>query len=361
MKLKIKAELFKEMVSKSVKGASCNKLIPLTGFIAISVKSKQLTLTTTDATNYLYIRTSGVDSKDFYAVVEADVFSKLISRMTCENIELEVAENTLKVNGNGNYTVEVPVDENGDMVKFPDPLSQIDAQPIGEVENVAISSILTTLKPSLATTLEIPCYTGYYVGNRIVATDTEIISTMDKQLLPDNYLISAEMMDLLSIMTAEKISVDAKDNILIFSTPDCVVYGPVMEGIEDYSIDAINGMLEQEFPNSCQVSKNSLLQLLDRIILFVGPYDDKAIDLAFIKDGLLVQSKSTSGSEIIPYIGKGECNEFACSIDIVYFRTQVKSQVSDTVEIHYGDSNVIKMVDGNITQMISLMQSEEDE
>lgn len=356
MKLKIKTETFKEMVSKSVKGASCNKLIPITGFMAVYVKSGTLFLVTTDATNYLYIKKEGIESDDFYVVVEVEVFSKLISRMTCEFVTLEVTDNVLKVVGNGTYNIEVVIEEDGEMVRFPDPLDGIKASPIGEMQVTSIGTILNTLKPSLATTLEVPCYTGYYFGENVVATDTEIMSVLNSRVLPNEYLISSEMVDLLSIMTAEKIGVDGKDNILIFTSPDCIVYGPTMEGIEEYPVDKIQERVSQEFPRKCTISKDSLLQLLDRLVLFVGPYDDRAVDFVFTKEGLLIQSKSTSGSELIPYMESENFQEFSGIIDIVYLRTQIKSQTSDKVEMYYGDPNLIKTVDGNITQCIALIQ-----
>lgn len=56
MKLQIKTTKLQEMLARAIKGASNNKLIPLTSLIAISLKDGELTLITTDATNYLYVR-----------------------------------------------------------------------------------------------------------------------------------------------------------------------------------------------------------------------------------------------------------------------------------------------------------------
>ena len=55
MKLKIKTLKMQEMVSKAIKGASGNKMIPITSLMAIELKENVLTLTTTDASNYVKI------------------------------------------------------------------------------------------------------------------------------------------------------------------------------------------------------------------------------------------------------------------------------------------------------------------
>ena len=213
----------------------------------------------------------------------------------------------------------------------------------------------------MATTLEVPCYTGYYLGDKIIATDTYKICGINERLLKNDCLISPEMMNLLAVMTTEKISVDSKDDILIFSSPDCVVYGPIMDGIEEYQVDAINGLLENNFVSSCRLPKAALLQVLDRLALFVTTNDKDGIFLTFTKDGLIIRSKASSGEELIPYHESKDFKEFVCCINIEYFQSLIKSQVTDMIEIYYGDDNAIKMVDGKVTLIVALIDEEMEE
>ena len=81
MKLTIKTDIFKEIISRAIKGASQNKLIPLTSLMAIQLKDDQLTVITSDATNYLYINQDNIAGDDFYVVVQVEQFSKLISKL----------------------------------------------------------------------------------------------------------------------------------------------------------------------------------------------------------------------------------------------------------------------------------------
>lgn len=361
MKLTIKSDKLQEMVSKAMKGSSQNKMIPLTQMIAIELKENVLTLITTDATNYLYIQEDKVAGDDFYCVVQTDTFSKLIARMTCPEIILELKENALEVKGNGKYTIELPLDENGEMVKYPNPMNNINLS-IMKPEKVHLSTvkaILNTVKPALATTVEVPCYTGYYAGENIVATDTYKICSLGIKLADEKKLISADMMDLLDVMTSEEIEMYMfNDDVIVFKTPDCVVYGTAMEGIEDYQIDAISGLLEQDFESMCKLPKNHLLQLLDRLALFVGTYDKNGIYLTFTKDGMQVNSKASSGTEIIQYQDSKNFTDFTCCIDIEMFRTQVKALAGDIVELYYGQETSIKIVEGNVTQIIALLEDD---
>lgn len=357
MNLVIKTSILQEMVAKAVKGVGNNKLIPITQMMLLELKDGKFTLITTDSTNYLYVSQDNIQGENFYITVQVDTFSKLIARMTCENIEITLKETTLEVKGNGTYNIELPLDENGNLIKYPDPLSEFsdEGAKVEEVNLNTIQAILTTIKPALATTMEIPCYTGYYVGDRIIGTDSYMIASMDVDLFGEPRLISPEMMNLLDVMTEEKIAVTLKDNILVFNTNNCCVYGPILEGIEDFAVEPITQLLDSEFDSMCKISKNTVLQLLDRLSLFVGTYDNNGILLTFTEQGLQVSSKASNGVELIPYIESNNFKEFTCFIDIDMLQSQIKAQVSDAITMYYGFDKAIKMVDGNITQIVATL------
>ena len=71
--------------------------------------------------------------------------------------------------------------------------------------------------------------------------------TMAIKLFDEPKLLSKEMVELLSVMTSEKIKVQITDNILVFTSPDTAVYGTVLEGIDDFSIDKINSLIDTDF------------------------------------------------------------------------------------------------------------------
>ena len=359
MKLTISTEKLKDMVMRVSKGVGNNKLIPLTSLMCIEVKDSILTFITTDATNYLYI-TDEIDADDFYVVVDANTFSKLVSKMTCEYVSIEVKSRVLNVIGNGTYKIELPLDEDGQPIKYPNPSEYLILDSMKEItlNRSTVQVILDTIKPALAVTLEEPCYTGYYVGKQVVATDTYKIASMDINLFDVARLVSPEFLDLFSVMTAEKITVYMNDDSIFCNTLDCSIYGRFMEGIEDYAIDAIMSLVETDFESFCAVPKSALLQLLDRLSLFVGTYDKNAVDLTFTKDGLQVSSKAANGIELIEYTAVEKFKDFTCSVDIQMLEQEVKAIQNDVIEMYYGRDNAIKMTDGNVTIIVALLEDE---
>lgn len=363
MQLKIKTDILKEMISKAIKGAGNNKLIPLTGLMELRAENNTLTITTTDAVNYLYVVQSVDIEDEFSVVLGVEKFSKLISKMTCDSVTLIFHSDMqiLEVKGNGTYKIELPLDESGQLISYPNPLPELSDDADSTINVSTIQSILNTIKPSLATTLELPCYTGYYAGDAVIATDTVRIASMNVKLFDADYLIYPESMNLLALMSGEHIDVhkiesDDANTILIYKTSDCIVYSPVMNGIEDYSVDAITGLINTDFNHSCVLDKTALLQVLDRLSIFVGAYDKNAISLVFTADGIQLSSKESTGIELIPYIESNNFEAYECIIDIELFMQEIKAIVSDRIELYYGLPNAIKMVDGDITIIVALLE-----
>ena len=186
-----------------------------------------------------------------------------------------------------------------------------------------------------------------------MTTDTYKICGTDIKLFDTPMLVSPEMMDLLDVMANEDINVYIQDNTIVCSTPDCIVYGKELEGKDNYQVDAISGLLDLDFPSECSVSKDALLQALDRLSLFVGPYDKNGIYMTFTRDGLHLSSRKSNGVEVIPYRTSKEFKDFTACINIEMLQTQVKAHVLDDIQLCYGLDNALKIVDGNVTQIIA--------
>jgi len=363
MKLTIGTELMKDVMSRAIKGVGNNKLLPITQMICVSLKDGVLTTITTDGTNYLYVKEQHVIGDDFYVVVDANQFVKLISKMTSDNITMVVAEKTgaLNVKGNGNYILELPLDEDGEYIKFPDAyekLTLLEPDERGTINKSTVQVILETVKPALATTFENPEYTAYYVADKVVGTDRTIIASMDVEFCDMPRLINADFLDLVAVMREEKIATAYYGADIVFQTQDATIVGKLAEGVDDYAIDAISELVDQEFTSSCSVPKVELLQMLDRLSLFVGPYDDNSVILTFVKEGLQISSKVSSGVEIISYVASTNHENFTAPINVNTLIKTVKSVSSDVIEMSYGNDSAIKIVDGSITIIVAL--NEED-
>lgn len=365
MKLSINTVKLQDMVARAVKGAGMNKLLPITQMLAVKKADNKLTFITTDGTNYLYVREDDIEGDDFYTVVPVELFSKLVAKLTCDSVTLEIKETSLVVSGNGKYLVPIQFEDSGEPVQYPDPVAGAKfVKKNGQnINGAMITFILSSVKPALATTLEVPCNTGYWVGDRVIATDAELINSLETKMFKKPRLISSEMMDLLAVLDDESpIRVDFDGAVICFSTHKYTVYGRELPGIEDYSIGEIKPFLTDiVFPYNCAVSKNSLLELLDRLSLFVGAYDNQSISLDFTKKGLKISSMTSNGSELIPYVNADGVGEFKCLINVMQLTKQIKALTGDIVKISYGLENAIRTEENNLIQITSLSYADDEE
>lgn len=353
MKFTIGTQRLQAMINKAVRGAGCNKLIPMTSLIAIKLQDGTLTMTTTDATNYLSLVEMNVVGDDFYVAVQADLLAKLVARLTCDEVTFEVTDNSLEIIGNGKYQIELELEDDGTIVKLPNPIETFEkTNKIGETNSAVVTTVLTSIKPALAATMDYPWYTCYYVSDKITATDTFTVANCSQGFLDEPRLISGILMDLLGLFNGN-ITAYANEDKILFESEDGVVYGTISSGIEHYSIDDIYALVDQEFDSSCKVVKSSLLNLLDRIALFVGVYDDDKITLSFGNDGLTITS--SYANEKIAYTDSTNAVEFVCQTDINTLIPIVKAQTGSEFTIEYGEENAIKIVDGDIISVVALL------
>ena len=358
--LKIKTTKLQEMLARAIKGASNNKLLPMTSLMALELKNGVLTITTTDMTNYLYV-TEQITGDDFYVCVPIDKFPKLIARLTCEDVEMDLKENYLEVKGNGTYQIEFQLDENGQMVKFPDPLASVKRVEVGNVQLSTIKAIINAIRPALATSASMPQYTNYFIGDIsigsvVMATDTFKISALKTSIFGDgeSRLISSEVIDLLDTIIDDNVSIYADETKLAFVAEHGAVYGYVRDGLENFNSAAIGSYLEKEYPSECKIAKAELLNALDRIALFLEYSDNDMVEINFGTDAVKISSKKSNGQEVIPYMEKGNVTKCTGSVSLDRFRTQIKAQTGDAVDVQFGDGKSIKISDDNTILVVAL-------
>lgn len=355
-KITIPTVKFQDMVARAAKGASENKLLPLTSMMRIEVKDNVLTLTTTDSANTLTIRADKIMGDDMYAVVPVAQFSKLIAKTSADSVQLVVNGGNLEVHGNGVHKIAQQVDEDG-VVQFPS--VQFDKQGEGQVINLSsVKRVLEVNRASVSDSIDTPCLCAYYLGDQVISTDEQTICFNDMNLMNGEYLISTEMVELLSLSKQEQISWWFQDGFFYFETPDMVLYGPEHDEKELFPVEEIKSYLQMEFSSLCKVPKIAMQGLIDRLALFIEPYDKNGAYLTFTQEGLKINSKKSSSDELIPYTESKNFKPFVCCADIPMLKRLVDAHPAESIDIWYGGEECLKMTSGNIVQVIALLEDD---
>ena len=357
MKITLKTTKFQSMVAKAIKGAGNNKLLPITNLICIEKSNGFLKLRTTDTANYVEVITEMPEGDDMCVVVPVDTFGKLVGKMTSESITLSVEDGThLEIQGNGKYKLALSVDEDGS-IDFPMP--EFVGTEIGTVNKTTIKHILDVNRASVSKKMDTPAFCGYYVNDMVITTDEDTICLNLIDVSEKPILVSFEMMDLLSMFSSEKITMSMSDaGELRFETDEMVIQGPENDDKELFPVDALKAYLNETFTSMCKVPKLSLINTMDRLSLFITPYDKNGAYFTFTKRGLDIKSKESSSSEVINYLASENHTAYKCCVDVPQLATQLAAIPGDEVEIWYGHDAAIKLVSGNVTRIISLIEDD---
>lgn len=361
---KIPTQQFKIMVAKAAKGASCNKILPVTSLISINLTDNQLCLTTTDTENTVEVYRANTQGDNMNAVVGVELFASLIAKQTCEAISLTLSDDNLVIKGNGTYKIPVMMDEEG-MVKFPEfDFSTEDLTP-EVIELSSLRRILEVNKSSLCTSADQPQLCAYYVhagdenlAPQIISTNLNVICFNTFKLFNARAFISPAMLELLVLNTQEKIQCFRRDGMMLFVADDYVVHGPENDMVEDFPLDQIAGYLELNFPSCCTVSRAQLQSVLDRLALFIEAFDKNAAYFTFTDAGLQVTSKQSSSDEVISYHSSTNFMAMQMLVDIPAMKAELDSTPGETVDIYYGHDAALAIANGNVKKVISLMDED---
>ena len=361
MKLQVKTTVLKDLINKVTKISTNNKMIPLTGLLSISLNNGILKATASDAVNFFSISVPDITGDDFNVVVKVDSFHKIVTKTTSENITLELTDKILNFTGNGTYKIELPLNEEGLPIKYPTINVLGDVENSGTITMATIKSIIMSNKSALAVTSEAPYLMNYAcTPDNIVSADSYNICINTAKTFGTTVLIAPVVFDLLNLFDAEEVNYKFDGKAFEFKTDKMFLYAKTANGIEDYPVDAIMGYAETTLPSKCSISKTAILNTLDRLSLFIGDFDINGVYLNFTKDGIKVTSKNDLGSELIPYSGSDNFNEYICLASVDALKKQISARSGETVNIEYGEENVLKFVDNNIIHIVALLGDDEE-
>lgn len=357
MQLKLKTETLKSLTSKVVKGMGNHKMLPITEMVGINVENDFISLLSTDGTNSVEVKgkIENTDNESFSISVNGNTFIKLVQKITTEFITLVVNEDSITIKGNGSYSFPIPVDEDNNKVVFK-PLTLDGVKQ--EVEVASLKDSYSLNKESVANTMEVPAYTGfYYDENGSVTTNSIKISYLSKGIIKNPVLLFTSFVQLFSILDDKTATIVQNNSEICIFTNSVVIKSLKMTDITEFPINEIKPFITTEMPHKVKVNKQALLNLLNRIEIFVTPYDKNGIKVDFTKEGMKVWTIKGDSYELLPYIDSTNQENASIKIDVTNFKALISACPEEEVTIHYGNPNAIKMTFGDVIQVIAL-QSE---
>lgn len=364
MILDVKTEKLKKLLSKAMKCVTNSKLFPITGLLGIYVYQGTIQLITHDGYNTIYTRDSILDTTaEGYVVVDAGSFNALILKLSADSVKLEFKEGYLEVKAagaknNGSYKFDIAYEE-GQVVMFPDGYQGFEEENVTHNFEINYKDLILALnlnEAAVAKTSEVVAYTGAYFGhNKIITTNAYVACITHKNLFEIPLLLNYSTLKLLPILApfegSEVIGCILTKDKICFYDDNSEVFGSLMSQVLDFPGKETVSFLELGFAGTCKIQKAELIEALDRLNIFITPFDKNIIELDFKKDSLTLRSLTSNAIEKIAIQTSAEV---LCKTDFFHLKSQVESAQHEVVTLKFGNDVAIALEEPLATHIISL-------
>nr|DAM44496.1 MAG TPA: DNA polymerase III, beta subunit, DNA Polymerase III, beta.0A [Caudoviricetes sp.] len=354
----------KDALSRVNKCANRDKSEPLTQLLHIKTRDAHtIDFTSTDVRNTLTYTlvddTADFEMLDFCVLI--DQFVKLVSKFNSVKTDMYISEtgNEVKIRADGNYTISIPIDSDGNPIQYPD---VVPGEPVSEVYSGPISSILSAIGycegsiTKLTPDIQVEDYprTNYYVGDKVISLDGFLATVVSGDFLPFNILVSPVTLKLLSNFTDEGFKMYKDSKYVVFQNNNCKLLTVEPEGIDAFPNEVAVNMMQTITGNPVNIAAAVTVQSLNRLNLFTDETYENNIKLKFNGKGVFAYTINEACCEQLS--ADPQETEYECYIDINSLIAQLKVYGTDVVTLYYGDveSKCIKLEFGNVEQLIVL-------
>ena len=357
MSITVKTADLRSMASHVGKIIIKDPNMPLTGFVSVESTGKQLQLTVTDMVQTLTTNCDVASKETWQVMVSAEIFLKLVEKLTKEETTLELNDSGLHITSNGSYTLEVAMDDDGQVLKHPMYEFNKRAKNVAKSKEASVfDKIVKTHKAALSDDQSRPYLGGYYFDdNAVLTTSGYVLTFTETPVFSNPTLLSSRVLDLLATLYGE-VSIKEQDGKYLFVTKTATLHAPALGGIDLYPIQQIQPMVVSGYGGMVTISRNELIGALGRLTLFASEYDTNDLTIAVGKNGLQLADKAQAGVEVVPYAEKPkDLKEYICTINADTLRKQAATIQSTTIEFHYDNERSVKMKDADTVQIVTLI------
>lgn len=341
---------FKNILNKSVKACSNNKLFPLSSLVGISIFGDGYCLLTSfDSVNLVNVSDiiceelpkSSADELVMNVVVQAIPLCSLISKINTDTIELkEEGECLIIKSGRNNYKFPIYYEE-GEVVSFPDIRVNVVDVKVTRVNLDEFKLALKYNESCAAKTFEIPSLVNAYFGERIITSDSIRACFTNVSLFDTPVLLQYPLLKLLNIFDDEEVNVVFEgNNIAIFNDAynTCVV-GQVSDDLSEFPIVALNRLATIENNNEIRLVKKELVDCLERLAIF----DDNILNVTITKNAVTF----SNGDSVNEVLELTNATEFEFSVALSSFLPLIRATDGEVIHLRYGSNIGVSVVSYN--------------
>lgn len=364
--MKIRLDTIQKPCSTISNAVDAKSISQLTEVLELEVVDNVLQISVTNKEYFVTVNVPVDNPEEFHATVDAELFTKLISRITTEYVELSVTDKFLVVQGNGTYKLPLIFEDSVMMV-----LPKIEVKNISSEFDIS-SDLLNSIMSSNSRQLEVGVISNavqkyFYIDKNGAITFTSGATVNTFELGDDvKLLLSSRIVKLFKLFEneqvhfrygAEKLSDEIIQTRMSLTTPT-VSLSAILSCddtmLKSVPVDRIRGLASGELPYTVSIPRANLLETLERFSLFSQDAMLSSACLDFHRDYLAVSDSKKNSIEKVQYENpNNEISEpYSTMIDIIELTKMLDSNRTKNVHISFGNNSAILLVSNNVTNVI---------
>lgn len=375
----LETKQFKEACAKVL--FALDKEVDLYGLaelIELKTYENKLYLNVTNNEYFVSVKFDLKEPDELKATVSANTFLKLVSQLTTENIELNVADNYLNIKANGNYKLPLIFKDTAMMELTP--ITIFNPTVEMAIDNEILKSIL------FYNSKELQKSTLYSKGGRALHevqklhyVDEQGAITFSVGACVNNFTLPKPIKILLNNKIVKLFKLfedDTVDFVLGYDAlSDDIIQTKIKLSTPSAELTAIlncdNTLLRQVpaskireratevYKYSVSINKNILIQAINRLLTFTK--DTKALAyFTFTPDTLTLSDVDSKNTESLVAKGFNDVNEYSMLLDLNDIKLTLETCVDPYITMSFGDASGQSIVISrlNVLNILSVCELE---
>jgi len=366
----IRTELLQDSCAKILNAVDSNVLSAVTETLEIKAANNVFVMAVTNREYFVEIKMDIEVPDEFHATVNANLFLKLIAKVTSETIELTTNGNSLHIKCNGDYKIPLIYDGEGLME-----LPRINIENVTEsidVDSSVLRSIVNYNSKELQKgTISKPIQRLYYIDKdgAITFTTGACINKFDIDLT-SKLLLNDKLVKLFKLFKDTKvkmtvghnvISADVMATVVSFEAPNITITAALNcddSMVINFPVDGIRGRANTVYPYSMSINKDLLIQAIDRLMLFSQAASKSDLSLSIIKmefgpNAVTLSDRMDVNREDVPYNKEVEgLDMYKALIDSTDLTKTLMSCTNQLATMSFGNSQAVVLSEGMIKWVI---------
>ena len=364
--MKIRLDTIQKPCSTISAAVDAKSISQLTEVLELEVVDNVLHISVTNKEYFVTVNIPIDDAEQLHATVDAELFTKLISRITTEYVQLSVTDKFLVIEGNGTYKLPLIFEDSTMMV-----LPKIVVNNITSEFDIS-SDLLNSIMNSNSRQLDVGVISNavqkyFYVDNKgaITFTSGATVNTFE---LPEDIklLLNSRIVKLFKLFENEQVhfkygtenlSEEIVQTRISLTTPT-VSLSAVLSCddtmLRSVPVDRIRSLASGELPYTVSIPRGNFLETLERFSLFSQDAMLSSACLEFNRDHVTVSdSKKNSLEKVMYETANNNISEpYATMIDIIELTKMLDSNRTKNVHVSFGNNSAILLISGNVTNVI---------